>query len=345
MAIKMIKIEVKEGRIPWLIGSGTIFAGLIIGFLSVFYAKDSFSFEASNVVVVLFIILAGAVMCICAKNRRLIVQDESLCYVNCFGRKKTFMLSEVGYCRVALESGGSRDYLILYDISGAKLCKLEFNMKNTGTFLQYLMDNEIKIECSKNSDLHLKWIVNARAITLKESASVAKEAYEKAENLIEEWTKRNKSFGAEWKFGLAFYIEEEFAQEKQLWEQEGAPAGLVDDLWEAMTAGLSGGSEEDEEVMLPEGLFIVIEGYLQKEGKFVIDKKNQAVSIVVKFMQVSESFKAGEALKIHFFEGALEYLSEQLLYYEQILPKRRYHTEDLELRHELKKYLPPYLEK
>lgn len=329
----MIQIEVKEGKIPWLIGGGTILAGLVIGLLSVFYAKDSAPYEASAVLGVFLIILAGALMCLCARNRGLIVQEESLCYKNWLGRKKTFMLGEVGYCRVALESGSSRDYLILYDILGTKLCKLEFNMKNTDIFLQYLMDNDIKIECSKDSDLYLKWLVDARSITPKEAVAAVNEAYEETKKLIEEWIKKNKSFGAEWKFGLAFYMEENFVKEKQLWEQEGAPAGLYD------------GFEEDGEVMFPEGFFIVIEGYLQKDGKFVIDKKNQAVSIAAKLMHVSESFKAGEELKIYFFKDALEYLSGQLSYYEQILPKRRYHIEELELRHELKKYFPPHLEK
>ena len=320
METGMIKIEVKEGKLPWFIGSGTIVAGMIIGILSVVYTKDPVYIN-NSFIVALAIIFAGMMMCLCAKNRGITVQDEQLCYKNCFGRKKTFALGDIGYCSAALESGSSRDYLILYDISGTKLCKLEFNMKNSDTFLQYLIDNGIKIECSKNSDLYLKWMVGAQSIAQDEVVFVAKEVYEKTKALIEEWVKRNESFGAQWKFGLAFYMEDKFVQEKQLWEQEVAPDGAID------------GST------LSEGLFAVLEGYLQKDGKFVIDRKNQAVSVSAKLMQVSKSMNLEEELKIYFFEDASEFISEQLLYYEQILPKRRYHTEELELRHEL------YLEK
>lgn len=352
----MIKIEVKESRLPWLIGIGTILTGVIVAALSIVYAKDSayvrnfyadgadypvkmpFS-DAITVLAVLLIILAGAALCLCARNRGIMVQGESLCYKNCCGRTKDFSLSEVGYCRAALENGGSRDYLILYDVSGAKLCKLELGMRNADVFLQYLLDNEIKVECSQKSDLYLKWMVNTRPVNPKEAALAVNEAYERMEELIAEWVKKNKDFGAEWKFGIACYMEDKFVQGKQLWEQEASPA--VKALWEDKPDGLSAGfGGEGVPMNLPEGFFIVMEGYLQKDGRFVIDKKNQAVSISAKLMQVSKSFRAGEALKIYFYNDAVEYISNQLSYYEEILPKRRYHTELLTLKHELLDGMP-----
>ncbi|MBD5520251.1 MAG: hypothetical protein HDR03_03370 [Lachnospiraceae bacterium] len=322
----MIKIEVKEGKLPWFIGGGTIAAGVIIGILLVVYAKDP-RYIKNSFLFVLAIIFAGAMMCLCAKNRGITVQDEQLCYKNCFGRKKTFALSDIGYCSVALESGSSRDYLILYDILGNKLCKLEFNMKNTDIFLRYLVDNEIKIDCSKKSDMFLKWIVNTRPIASGEVKTVLKEVCDKADRLIAEWIKRNENFGAQWKFGLAFYMEDKFGQDKPLWEQEGAPKVTAEVLLE---------NRADK---LPEGLFIVIEGYLQKEGKFVIDRKDRAVFVAAELMHVAKSMNMEEELKIYFCGDALEHISEQLLYYEKVLPKRRYHTGELEFGHEL------YLEK
>ncbi|MDE6663839.1 MAG: hypothetical protein K2K46_10930 [Lachnospiraceae bacterium] len=322
----MIRIEVKEGKLPWFIGSGTIAAGVIIGVLSVVYAKNPLYIN-NSFLVVLAIIFAGAIMCLCAKNRSLTVQNEQLCYKNCFGKKKTFALNDIGYCSVALESSGGRDYLILYDISKTKLCKLEFNMKNADTFLRYLVDNEIKIECSKNSDMYLKWLVNTRPIASGEVKTVLKEVCDKADRLIAEWIKRNENFGAQWKFGVAFYMEDKFGQEKQLWEQEGAPKEVAEVLLENRTD------------KLPEGLFIVIEGYLQKDGKFVIDRKNRAVFVAAELMHVAKSMNMEEELKLYFGGDALEHISEQLLYYEKVLPKRRYHTGELEFGHEL------YLEK
>lgn len=322
----MIKIEVKEGKLPWVIGSGTIAAGIVIGILSVVYAKNP-GYINNSFLVVLAIIFSGAMMCLCAKNRGLTVQDEQLCYKNCFGKKKTFALSDIGYSSVALESGSSRDYLILYDILGNKLCKLEFNMKNADVFLRYLVDNEIKIECSKKSDMFLKWIVNTRPIASGEVKAVLKEVCVKADRLIAEWIKRNENFGAQWKFGLAFYMEDKFGREKQLWEQEGAPKEMAEVLL------------EDRTDKLPEGIFIVIEVYLQKDGKFVIDRKERAVFAAAELMHVSKSMNMEEELKIYFCGDALEHISEQLLYYEKVLPKRRYHTGELEFGHEL------YLEK
>ncbi|MBD5444819.1 MAG: hypothetical protein HDR29_04630 [Lachnospiraceae bacterium] len=338
METGMVKIEVKEGKLPWVIGSGTIAAGIVIGILSVVYAKNP-GYINNSFLVVLAIIFAGAMMCLCAKNRGITVQDEKLCYKNCFGKKKTFALSDIGYCSVALESGSSRDYLILYDISGNKLCKLEFNMKNTDIFLRYLVDNEIKIECSKKSDMYLKWMVNTRPIALGEVRTVLKEVCDKADRLIAEWIKRNENFGAQWKFGLAFYMEDKFGKEKQLWEQEGAPAEVIDVLWDDIRIELSGNFAEDRKIILPEGLFVVIEGYLQKDGKFVIDRKDRAVFVAAELMHVAKSMNMEEELKLYFCGDALEHISEQLLYYEKVLPRRRYHTGELELRHEL------YLEK
>lgn len=318
----MIKIEVNEGKAPWITGIVTILFGILYGVLCTMYpdksAKSGMLYYLLVYPVAALIMLAGVWLCLDAKNRKLVVEDAALCYTNSFGRKVSFLLSDIAYCRTAMENGGNRDFLKLYNTQDKKLCKLEYNMRDCAVFLQYLIDNQVKIECSEKSDYLLKSMLNMTSVSPEEIAGVVNSAYKEAKELIRKWLEENSRLGVEWKMGIVTYLENEIEEKKQLWEQ--TSCGVVESV--------SGN--------MPEGYIIAIEGYLLKDGEFVINKKDRAECIFATVIRVSKSLKIGEKLKISNFKDVSEELSAQLTLLAQILPRNRYHTESLVLNHELK---------
>ncbi|MDE5865703.1 MAG: hypothetical protein K2H31_03765 [Lachnospiraceae bacterium] len=318
----MIKLEVNEGKTPWIVGIITILFGISYGVLCTMYPDKSAKGEVFYYLLVypvaVLIILAGVWLCLDAKNRKLVVEDATLCYTNSFGRKSSFLLSDIAYCSTALENGGNRDFLKLYNEQDKKLCKLEYNMRDCAVFLQYLIDNQVKIECSEKSDYMLKSMLNMTSVSTEEIAGIVNNAYQDAKGLIRKWLEENSKLGVEWKMGIVTYLENEIEEKKQLWEQ--TSCGVV----------------ESSSVNLPEGYIIAIEGYLLKDGEFVINKKNGVVGIFATVIRVSKSLKIGEKLKISNFTDVSEELFAQLTILAEILPRNRYHTEALVLNHELR---------
>lgn len=318
----MIKIEVNEGKAPWIAGIATILFGILYGVLCTIYPSQSLKSGILHYLmaypVAVLITLAGTWLCMTAENRKLVVEDAVLCYTNSFGIKYPFLLNDIAYCRTALENGGNRDFLKLYNAKDEKLCKLEFNMHNSVVFFQYLIDNQVKIECSEKSDYFLKYLLNMESIYPEAIPDAVNNANKEVKELIKKWIEKNKKFGVEWKTGIVDYLESEVDTKKQLWEQ--TSCGIADNL--------SG--------KLPEGYAIVLEGYLLKNGEFVIDKRGKAVCFVITIISVVKSLKIGEELKIGNSKSVSEELSTQLSMLEATLPRNRYHTETLVLNHELR---------
>ena len=316
--IGMIKIEVHQGKLPRNLGIGTILFAVLIAVMAVREPVESAAFMCCAYLMIMLIICAGIWLCIDGRNRRLTVEDRKLCYTDWRGRKKIFSLDEIAYCKAAFENEGSIDYIRLHDFNNKKLCKLGFYMKNANEFLQYLQDNQIKVECTERTEERLKDIIAAKALCPEEIPEAVNRVFGEAKALAEEWVKKNKKFGVEWKMGIVVYQYKDISWEKQLWEQEGYEQTI-------------------STTNLPEGYLIGIEGYLQKEGQFVVDKKNRTVSFFFQLLSVSKSYQIGEEMKVYFWgDGVLEKLSEELVYLSDLLPRKCYHTEHIVLRHELK---------
>ena len=320
----MIKIEVHEGKLPRNIGIGTILFGILLAVMAAQGPVESIDFVRLACLMIAFIICAGIWCCIDGRNRRLIVEDRQLCYTDWCGRKKTFSLDEIAFCKVAFENGGSKrggskDYIKLYDFNNKKLCKLEFNMINADKLLHYLMDNQVKVEYTDRTEEALKDVINTQTLCPEEIPAAVNGVFEEAKKLVEEWEKKNKKFGAEWKMGLAVYLFKDIAWKKQIWELEGYEGAM-------------------DFADLSEEYLIVIEGYLQKDGQFVVDKKDRAVYFTFQLLSVSKSYQiGGEETRTYFWgNGVLEKISEELAFWADRLPRKRYHTEQLVLRHELK---------
>ncbi|MDE5932695.1 MAG: hypothetical protein K2H40_09495 [Lachnospiraceae bacterium] len=319
----MIKIELNEGKLPWVVGIGTILAGILFGVLVALYPNDSGMARGVSYLVILLIISMGGGMCFGGFHRKMTVEDRTLCYTNRLGRQKTFSLDEIGYCKAALEDKGGRDYLKLYDLRGEKLCKLEFGMKNSALFLQYLLDNQVKVECSEKSENFLLNMVHTETICVEAVPDKVNACCEEARALVREWTGKHREFGVDWKMGIALYLEDTLSEKKQLWEQE----GCTDITFQE--------GQQDKQIKLPEGYLIAIEGYLQKDEHFVFDKKNRAVLFYVPVVGVSRSMQAGEEQKIRLFGDVIPELAEQLAFLACMLPRNRYHTEKISINHEL----------
>lgn len=313
---KEMKIEMNGGKLPFLVGAGAVLSGILFVVLLSIHPEGSAAVRAAGYCVTLLIVCIGIWMCISGRNRKMQVEERMLCYTDSLGRKKSFSLDEIGYCRAVLEEKGGKDYLKIYDLLGNKLCKLEFGMKNSALFLQYLLDNQVRVECSEKSDDSLKGMIRTKAVCEEEMPEKVNACFEEAKSIVWEWTKKHKDFGVEWKMGIAAYMEEELMEKKELWEHKGCGK-----------AGFSSG--------LPEGYLVVIEGYLQKDGLFVVGKRNRAVTLYVPVISVSKSFQTGENLKIRFFDNAPEELSWQLDWFAHALPLKRYHLEALTINHEL----------
>lgn len=322
----MIKMEVNEGKLPLVVGTGAILAGILFGILMAVYSKDSGMIRGVSYLVIVLIICMGIGMCFGGRHRKMTVEGRTLCYTNRLGKEKVFSLDEIGYCEAALEDKGGRDYLKIYDLRGEKLCKLEFGMKNSAPFLQYLLDNQVKVECSEKSDDFLINMVHTETICAEEIPDKVNARYEKVREMVWEWTQKHKELNADWEMGIAVYLEAELAEKKQLWEQKGCTEILFPK---------SGQEKECHESRLPEGLLIVIEGYLKKDGGFVFNKRNRAVMFHVPVLGVSRSMQEGEEQKIRFFGEAISELTWQLEWLSQTLPRNRYHTEKISINHEL----------
>lgn len=313
---KEMKIEMNGGKLPFFVGAGAVLAGILFVVLLSIHPNGSAAVRAAGCLVTILIVCIGIWMCISGRNRKMLVEERTLCYIDGLGRKKTFSLDEIGYCRAALEEKGGKDYLKIYDLLGNKLCKLEFGMKNSALFLQYLLDNQVRVECSAQSDDFLKGMIRTKTVCEEEVPEKVNACYEEAKNVVWEWTKKHKDFGAEWKMGIAAYLEEESAEKKELWERTGCTGEHFSDG-------------------LPEGYLVAIEGYLQKDGLFVVGKKNRMVTFYVPVIRVSESMQTGEERKIRFFDDVTEELSWQLDWLGHTLPLNRFHTEELSINHEL----------
>lgn len=129
-----MKIEVNEGKLPCVVGIGAIIAGILFTIPLIRYPNGSDIVRLAGFLVIGLIILTGIGMCIGGRNKKMRVEDRLLHYTDSLGRKKTFSLDEIGYCKAALEKKGGRDYLKIYDLQGDKLCQLAFGMKNSALF-------------------------------------------------------------------------------------------------------------------------------------------------------------------------------------------------------------------
>lgn len=319
----MIHISVKERKSTAVIGIGTILFGLLVGAALVFFRKADRSpgQMLPDYFVVFCMILSGVFLCM-SYRRELLVEDMQLCYRNWLGRKKSFSLDDIGYCR-------QRASLILYDLNGDKLCKLEFGMTQIPDFLQYLMDNRVEVESNKRDKKMLDVLYDMQTIDSSRIAGELEQFAETVRGHKQEWEIKVDRLDASFQIGFACYLESEIKEDRQLPEQSSSVDGwLADEV-----SSLFSNRLPDE---LPEGFVIVMEGYLLKDGEYVVNRKEQAVCLVVPVIHVVKSYQIGQKTKTILYRESFDEWKNQIADLMENLPKHRYHTAEITLRHKLK---------
>lgn len=320
-----VKFQMREHGIVLLSGIFTLLFTLFILVMGVKYPSSG-GYRWVFYLALLGLSAAGIVCCIKGIRRGLTVEEMNICYVNWIGKKKTFTLDDIGFCKMDLS--GNKDDIVLYDLLGNKLCKLDFDMKGSGEFLQYLLDNQVRIERkTKQTGAYGVPVVEAllkeTSICEEEIGKCADALYGKVQTLLGEWERQNKSFGAYWEFGYGEFSSDEPEEETGLWNRTRT-------MPEKMTE-------------LPERYDCILEAYLKKDNEYVMDRKDKAVCILIPYLVKGYSYQIGEKLRIRKTDDdvMLEWMKRQLALLTKELPGHKYHTEPLVLKHELRKTAGP----
>ena len=126
------QFEVREGKACLWVG---IICLAVFGTFSVMclFVLDELAIWVA-LAVFLFFDLIGVWMLLSYKNRRMVVEGDTLTYTNSFGRTTRFRVSEVGSFRYRFGMG-TRE---LRDREGKLLARFEDNMKGAALLVEYL---------------------------------------------------------------------------------------------------------------------------------------------------------------------------------------------------------------
>lgn len=319
-----IAFEVKESRMSLVTGILSIAFAIFIFVMWLLHPKGEGGILFLYLPL-LFMLGTGAAFCVIYLNKKVIVEDMHVCYVNSFRKKKEFTLDEIGFCK--MELGGGKITLVLYNLTGDKLCKLDFGMRGTGEFLQYLVDNRIKTELArerrhKREMLLPELILKETSVCEEEIGKYAEAFYQVAEQVFRDWEKRNRKFEVEWEIGFAEYTAgdlERQASHNRPWE------------WTS--------SVGDEMQGIPEDYTCVLEAYLKRDGAYVMNHKGEAVSMQVPYMSRCRSYQIGERTRIRKSDEntTVEEIMSYLAILSREMPRHKYRTEQLSICHALRK--------
>lgn len=316
-----IKFQVRESMAALMCGAGAI------GFACYIFAMWLLHPSGKGGGVLLFLPLfgmaAGGALCLVLYfNKRLVVEEMNIHYVNCFGKIKQFTLDEIGFCKAG--AGSSRNQFILYDLRGEKLCKLGIDMRGLPELHQYLIDNRVRVEWSGNrgDSEALRWIEAVQketAVCAEEIRKCSEAFYALVEPVFREWEKKNKRFDVYWEIGFAQYASSDT-------EQKCPPSEYTSSF------------AEPSEV-IPPGYECMLEAYLKRGSVYVVDRHGRAVSIILPYLVRSRSYQIGEGTRIRKTdeESMKEWLEARLFSLARELPRHKYRTEQLTIKHPLKK--------
>lgn len=317
-----IKFQVRENKTAPVCGALAVFFAFFILVMS--FVRPSGRGGGVLLYLPLLCMLLGGVVCFLLYiNRKLTVEEDNLYYVNWIGKSKHFTLDEIGFCKMGV--GGSMNQIVVYDLAGSKLCKLDYEMRGMAEFYQYLFDNGIRIEWIKTKALLSSKFMNMIVALSKESAVCEEEIRKYSEHLYEElgqifrdWEEQNKRFKATWEFGFAEYTAQDFEKKCRTWERIGSVREAADSL--------------------PESYECVLEAYLKTEDGYVITNRGETVSIMLPYLSRTRSYQIGEKERIRKTDedSLKEWLEWQLESLSNELPKHRYHTETFVMGHKLR---------
>ena len=266
----------------------------------------------------------GGILCLMLyRNRSVIVEEEKICYVNWMRREKRFTVDEIGYCKVI--TAGNEGSLVLCDLRGDKLCKLDFGMRGMAEFYQYLTDNGVETDWDRGRrgrDDSLSALLFAlgreSSVCAEEIRGCSERFYEEVRQIFRAWEARNGRFGAVWEIGFAEYTAQDRMCGRRLWERESSVPEILTEI--------------------PETYECVLEAYLKRQDGYVVDRRGEAVAIALPCLVKTRSYRIGEGTRIRRADeqSLTDWLEGRLAALAGELPRRRYHTETLAFRHRLR---------
>lgn len=320
-----IIFQVKEHGI---VLAGGIFVIVFVLFILVMGLR--YPSEGGNrpvfIAVLIVMLVCGIFVCATYFQRRLMVAEMNLCYVNYRGKKREFSLNDIGYCKLGLSGNKKEPHvesILIYDLMGKKLCKLEMNMPGARKFLQYLLDNQVKTEWTEAGQEPLRvwdWELMVRTICREEIYRHTETFYDRISPIFSDWEKQYQRFNAHWEFGFVEYAQEEMTAQKDMWQ------------WESAVQ-----SKESEE--LPEDYICIVEAYLKRGEEYVMDRKGYVTGLIIPYIWQNKSYQIGEDRRIRKMDEyyLLQRLTSRLQLMAEELPRHTYHTQALVLRHKLQK--------
>ena len=316
-----IKFQVRENK------SALFCGGLAIG-LAVFIYMVHLLHPSGRGGALLYLplglMMLGGVLCfVVYHNRKLVVEEANIHYVNWIGKENQFTLDEIGYCKIGLRS--SMDQMILYDLCGKKLCKLYFEMRGMAEFYQYLLDNGVRTERTRSKAEEHSVFMNMidalgkeETICEEEIRKCSERFYEDIVCIFRDWESRNRHFDVVWEYGFAEYMAEDLERKCALYQYSSS----LDEPMEN----------------LPSSYECVLEAYLKRGDEYVVTNRGETVSTMLPYLSKTKSYRIGEKTRIRKTdeESLKEWLVWQLEKFSKELPKHRYHTEALSKGHSLR---------
>ncbi len=312
-----IKFQVRENAAAFICGCIAIILSVIILILWIFCPSSRGG--GALMFVPLFCMAAFGVLCLVIfYKRRLIVEDMNLCYVNFFGKRKEFTLDDIGYCKIG--GRGAYNHVVLYNLLGEKLCKLDFEMRDIVELHQYLVDNQVRVEWGAvkldgEAMMLLDAIHREGSVCEEEISKCAERFFDEVEPLFREWEKRNQQFHVSWELGFVQYSLEDLTHKCKFRER-------VSSL----------GSNLQE---IPVSYACVLEAYLKCGEEYIVDRKGEDISVIIPYMVRSKSYRIGEGTRIRKVDekNTVNWLALHLEMLSREMPRHKYHTEAFTVRH------------
>lgn len=320
-----ISFQVKEHGI--VLAGGIFVIGFVLFILVMGLRYPSAGGNRPVFIVTLAVMMTcGILVCVMYFHRRLVVEEMNICYVNFFGKQKNFSLNDIGYCKLGLSGSKKEPHvesIIVYDLMGEKLCKLEINMPGARKFLQYIVDNQIRtewMEAGREPCRVREPEIMVKTICQEEISRYTEKFYDMISPVFTDWEKRYQRFDACWEFGFVEYAQGEITAQKDMWQ------------WESTVQ-----SKAKEE--LPEDYICIVEVYLKRGEEYVMNRKGAVTGFLIPYIWQNKSYQVGENRRIRKMDEAwlLERLADRLQMMAEELPRHSYHTQTLSLGHELHK--------
>ena len=316
-----IKFQVRENRAALICGAVAMILSVYIFIMWILHPSD----KGGGVFLylpLLCMFIFGVMCLVMYFQRRLTVDEMRLCYVNLLGKRKEFTLDEIGYCKIG--GRGADNRIVLYNLLGEKLCKLAIDMSGIEELHQYLADNQIKVEwgpAKMNSEamLLLEAIQKESAVCEEEIRKYAEIFYREVEPVFREWEKRHQKFQAEWEVGFAEYSLEDM-------DIKCGPRERTSSI-------------ETNMKTIPVSYACVLEAYLKCGEEYIVNRKGEEINIIIPYMVRSKSYRIGEGTRIRKTDeqNIADWLAVHLEGLAKELPRHKYHTEALTIRHRLGK--------